>query len=97
MCRPAEGVCLEGQWHFEYGINLAGIGCQRERWLYQRHHGRDVKSRARDVNRQLSDHFDMLRVQTDFFFGLSQRRCEDAVVVRIDFAAREGDLAGVGG
>ncbi|CAM2158187.1 hypothetical protein PT2222_40185 [Paraburkholderia tropica] len=86
------GVHQIAERHLEDARHFERVGRERERLVHEAHHGRDAKTRAREVVRQRPQHLDARRIEIDLFVRLAQRGGDRRGVGRLAAAAGEADL-----
>lgn len=80
-------VHQESQRDFERIVDLGGVDVQIEARLDTRQRRQNAEAEPGRIQIEIADRLDKLAIETDFLFGLAQRRIERRVIGRIDLAA----------
>lgn len=89
------GIHQKRQWNFKYVVHLIPVGLKLAVRRDQSNHRGDPKRSARDISGQFTDDLNMPRLQAHFFLSFAQCCGLYVGIIRVDFAPRKCDLAGV--
>ncbi len=88
-------VHQEGKRHLENIGDFIRVRMHVKRCFHHRQNGRDRKSATGEITRQVADDLRTIRRKPDFLIRLAQCSPFRRAVLRVDCAARKGDLAGM--